>query len=71
MIVSIWADDIKKAHLPLKYMKIKEMKNNYISCIYEGNINDLIDSLNDINITKITINEPTLEEIFMHYYKEV
>ena len=71
MIVSIWADDIKKAHLPFKYMKIKEMKNNYISCIYEGNINDLIDSLNDINITKITINEPTLEEIFMHYYKEV
>ena len=23
------ADDIKKAHLPFKYMKIKEMKNNY------------------------------------------
>lgn len=71
MIVNIWSNEIKKAKLPLKNMKIKEMKNNYISCIYEGNINDLISSLNDVNVTKITIQEPTLEEIFMHYYKEV
>lgn len=71
MIVNIWADDIKKAHLPLKSMKIKEMKNDFISCIYEGDINILIASLKEIKITKLNIQEPTLEEVFMHYYKEV
>ena len=52
-------------------MKIKDMKNNYISSIYDGDINVLINSLKDIKVSKITIQEPTLEEIFMHYYKEV
>ena len=71
MIVKIYAKDIKKAKLPLKNMKIKELNDNYVSSIYEGDINVLLDFLKDINVDKLTIQEPTLEEIFMHYYKEV
>lgn len=36
--------------------------------IYSGEINDLISALRDKNITDMTIEEPSLEEIFMHYY---
>lgn len=71
MLVNISAKDIKKAKLPLKNMKIKEIKNDFISCAYEGDINILIDALKDVEVLKLTIQEPTLEEVFMHYYKEV
>lgn len=36
--------------------------------MYSGNINVLISALMGINIADMTIEEPTLEEIFMHYY---
>lgn len=34
-----------------------------------GNINDLISVLSGSNIINLMIEEPSLEEIFMHYYK--
>ena len=43
--------------------------NNVISFIYSGDINDLTVMLSKRNILNLTIEEPSLEEIFMHYYK--
>lgn len=42
---------------------------NSISVVYSGNINDLIRAASGFNISDMTIEEPSLEEIFMHYYK--
>jgi ABC-2 type transport system ATP-binding protein len=42
---------------------------NSISLIYSGDINDLIAMLSGRRINNLTIEEPSLEEIFMHYYK--
>lgn len=39
-----------------------------IKFLYAGEINRLIWALNDRDITDMTIEEPSLEEIFMHYY---
>jgi len=36
--------------------------------MYSGDINELILKLRDKKITDMTIEEPSLEEIFMHYY---
>lgn len=36
--------------------------------MYSGDINDLISNLRGKKITDMTIEEPSLEEIFMHYY---
>jgi ABC-2 type transport system ATP-binding protein len=36
--------------------------------IYSGEVNRLISELKDRTVTDITIEEPSLEEIFMHYY---
>jgi ABC-2 type transport system ATP-binding protein len=42
---------------------------NLLSFMYSGDINELISSLSGMKLVNITIEEPSLEEIFMHYYK--
>jgi ABC-2 type transport system ATP-binding protein len=42
---------------------------NSISLIYSGDMNHLIVLLSGMKINNLTIEEPSLEEIFMHYYK--
>ena len=42
---------------------------NKISLLFSGNISDLIKALSGKRIKDLTIEEPSLEEIFMHYYK--
>ncbi len=45
----------------------KEVKNG-ISFLYAGDINRLIAALSQCSIADLTVAEPDLEEIFMHYY---
>ena len=39
------------------------------SFIFKGDINIIIEMMSKLNLTDLTIEEPTLEEIFMHYYE--
>lgn len=39
-----------------------------LSFLYAGDINELVGMLSKHNISDLTISEPDLEEIFMHYY---
>ncbi|HHX79267.1 MAG TPA: ABC transporter ATP-binding protein [Acholeplasmataceae bacterium] len=43
--------------------------NEFTTFLYEGNINNLIKDLSKHDIERILIEEPSLEDIFMHYYK--
>lgn len=45
-----------------------ELKNNSASFIFKGNINSILKKVNEIELRNISIEEPDLEEIFMHYY---
>lgn len=38
--------------------------------IFEGNLNDLLRELAEHDITDILIEEPSLDEVFMHFYKK-
>jgi ABC-2 type transport system ATP-binding protein len=42
---------------------------NQLSFLYSGEINELIALLSGNKMANLTIEEPSLEEIFMHYYK--
>ncbi len=42
---------------------------NLSSFMFSGNINDLVNSLSGKKIDNLIIEEPSLDEIFMHYYK--
>ncbi|MCK7460611.1 MAG: DUF4162 domain-containing protein [Sphingobacterium sp.] len=44
-------------------------RGNGLSFMYSGDINELVSSLSSRRIANITIEEPSLEEIFMHYYQ--
>jgi ABC-2 type transport system ATP-binding protein len=43
--------------------------NNIQSFMYSGDCNELVRFLSNRNLVSLTIEEPSLEEIFMHYYK--
>ena len=42
----------------------------YVSFLYQGNLKALISELNNMDMSDLTITEPSLEEIFLHFYKE-
>jgi ABC-2 type transport system ATP-binding protein len=46
-----------------------EVKTGGIEILYSGEINALLDALCRHPIDKLTIEEPSLEEVFMHYYQ--
>lgn len=50
--------------------KSAEAAEDSISFLYTGNIKDLISTVNTLPITDMTIREPSLEEIFMHFYEK-
>lgn len=56
--------------VPPQLSSIKNISRteNSVSFLYDGDINCLISELNRLTLTDITITEPDLEEIFLHYY---
>ena len=47
-----------------------EESTDSVSFLYNGNIKDLLNTVNSLPIYDMTITEPQLEEIFMHYYEK-
>jgi ABC-2 type transport system ATP-binding protein len=50
--------------------KSVEKGENSVSFLYNGNIKDLLSTVNSLPVYDMTITEPDLEEIFMHYYEK-
>ena len=46
-----------------------EKSNDTMSFLYNGEIKQLLRTLSEAEITDISISEPDLEEIFLHYYE--
>lgn len=58
-----------------KYFDIKginnfSLKNNTISFIFSGDVNEVIEKLHGKRVTNLWVEDPSLEEIFMHYYEK-
>ena len=47
-----------------------DIKGNIISFLFRGNINFIMKKISEIEIANLWIEEPDLEEIFMHYYEK-
>jgi ABC-2 type transport system ATP-binding protein len=47
-----------------------EVKDNVTSFLFRGNINTVMKKIAEIDIANLWIEEPDLEEIFMHYYEK-
>ncbi len=59
---------ISKEVFDIKGVNKLESKGNSINFIFKGNINLIMTKMADIDLRNISIEEPDLEEIFMHYY---
>ena len=47
-----------------------QVKGNNVSFLFKGNINVVLKKITNLNLTNIWIEEPSLEEIFMHFYEK-
>lgn len=44
------------------------VKGNEVKFIFRGNLNDVMKKIAEVDLRNISIEEPDLEEIFLHYY---
>ena len=60
-------DELGEMSLP--GMAQVERENSHISFLYKGNLNELLSMIGQHKIENVNISEPSLEEIFLHYYE--
>jgi ABC-2 type transport system ATP-binding protein len=46
-----------------------QAENGTVRFFFKGDINVILRRLNELQVSDVTIEEPTLEEIFLHYYE--
>jgi ABC-2 type transport system ATP-binding protein len=64
-----------KAPMPQDFLQIAGVQNLeidglHVSFLYSGNINLMLQKLAQLELLNLWIEEPDLEEIFMHYYEK-
>ncbi|MGO1470069.1 MAG: ATP-binding cassette domain-containing protein [Tissierella sp.] len=67
--ISILGDSINKEVFNIDGVTKLVKEEDRISFFYKGDINIISKILSSINLNDISIEEPSLEEIFMHYYE--
>lgn len=64
------AGHIDREHFKADGVNQLEQDGNTISFLFKGNINSILKRIAEIDIMNLWIEEPDLEEIFMHYYEK-
>ena len=67
--IHIVADEIDEMQFNLPGVIKLEKENGAISFFYKGDINQITRAISAQDVSDVTIEEPTLEEVFMHYYE--
>jgi ABC-2 type transport system ATP-binding protein len=67
--IRIIADDIDEKRFDIEGVTNLEKRNNRLSLFYKGDINVITKMISEQPVYDVSIEEPTLEEIFMHYYE--
>ncbi|CAN7406614.1 ATP-binding cassette domain-containing protein [Rossellomorea sp. LjRoot5] len=62
--------DYESSYFEVEGVSKLEINDRQISFLFRGDINKVMKKIADIEITNLWIEEPDLEEIFMHYYKK-
>jgi ABC-2 type transport system ATP-binding protein len=67
--VQIVADHFNSGCFEMPGVTNLERQNGVVRFFYKGDINALVHKIDEIKVSDVNIEEPTLEEIFMHYYE--
>ncbi len=65
-----FAHPVKSGEIECTGVIASQADENNLHFMFSGNMGDLLNNLTGKNIKDLIIEEPTLEEIFMHYYSE-
>jgi ABC-2 type transport system ATP-binding protein len=65
----VTAEGLTSAPFDLPGLTNVQAENSTVSFFFKGDINAVLQKISGIQVADITIEEPTLEEIFMHYYE--
>ncbi len=69
--VTLMAKDlVVRATLAFPGVSSAEVDGVHASFVYEGDCNVLLAKLSDLPLVNVDITEPTLEEVFLHYYSD-
>ncbi|MFC0272568.1 ATP-binding cassette domain-containing protein [Metabacillus herbersteinensis] len=68
--VRVTLDGTKISALVLPGIIQQENTANEINLLYRGEIRELLTELSTISVKDLLIEEPSLEEVFMHYYEK-
>ncbi len=61
---------IDKEYFNITGVSNLEVKDHMVNFLFRGNINYIMKKISDIEITNLWVEEPNLEEIFLHYYEK-
>jgi ABC-2 type transport system ATP-binding protein len=67
--VRVTADDLDTVYFDIPGVTNLEHHNGTHRFFYKGDINAVMHKIGEKTVSDVTIEEPTLEEIFMHYYE--
>jgi ABC-2 type transport system ATP-binding protein len=67
--VRVTAGGLNAASFALPGATNVQAENGSVHFFFKGDINTVLQKLNGVRVEDVTIEEPTLEEIFMHYYE--
>lgn len=67
--IRVEATDLDEARFAIDGVMNLERSNGAASFFYRGDINTIMRIISQQEVADVTIEEPTLEEIFMHYYE--
>jgi len=61
---------VDKNHFNIRGVSNLEIEGTTVSFLFKGNINLIMKKISEVEILNAWIEEPSLEEIFMHYYEK-
>ncbi|MCD6400353.1 MAG: ABC transporter ATP-binding protein [Anaerolineales bacterium] len=67
--VRILGSEVDEKRFEIEGVSKLEKNNGAVNFFFKGDINQITRIISEQRITDLTIEEPTLEEIFMHYYE--
>jgi ABC-type multidrug transport system, ATPase component len=68
--VTLTLENEKEIDIQLPGIIRKDFKGKNLTLLYSGDVKELINVLNTLSFKDVLIEEPSLEEVFMHYYEK-
>lgn len=67
--IRVTANDLEESYFDIPGVSNLEQHGGTVRFFYKGDINAVMRKIGELRVTDLSIEEPTLEEIFMHYYE--